>query len=282
MAYGPQEFFQHLMSKYHIDRYVDVIAMHAYPESWMNERAETVFQQWVPAMHQLIEADRSGDALWVNEMGYPDYRLSANRASIYGVPVFYKYEHTRLYEAAMLFKFEVMAFASGQVTLTGWYRIDDFAPGHEKLGSDFVNYHLGLVDASGKPKPTLFALHFFNQLFGHGAILIHPREKLPVRSRSVVYAFLTRQNRLLLIGWLRSSKMLKSLTRPGSYKTAALSMSPSICPVLVSRQSAISILKVIIRRLKLSCSRIHPPRSTTFAEIASTSPRFRALSVQNN
>jgi hypothetical protein len=127
-------------------------------------------------MHQLIEADRSGAALWVNEMGYPDYRLSANRASIYGVPVFYKYQHTRLYGAAMLFKFEVMAFASGQVAGTGWYRIDDFAPENEKLGNDLVNYHLGLVHASGNPKPTLFALHFFNQLFGPGAILIRPRD----------------------------------------------------------------------------------------------------------
>ncbi len=215
MAYGPQEFFQHLMSKYHIDRYVDVIAMHAYPESWMNERAETVFLQWVPAMHKLIDANRSGDALWVNEMGYPDYRLSPNQASIYGVPVFYNYEHTRQYEAAMLFKFYVMAFASGEVSLTGWYRIDDFAPGNEKLGSDLVNYHLGLVDASGNPKPTLFALHFFNQLFGPGAILIHPRETLLPRSQSIVYALRTRQDRLLLIGWLRSPKDAEVANKSG-------------------------------------------------------------------
>jgi hypothetical protein len=215
MAYGPQEFFQRLISQYHIDRWVDVIAMHAYPESWMNERAETVFLQWVPAMRQLIDQDRSGDALWVNEMGYPDYRLSASEASVYGVPVFYKHEHTRQYQAAMLFKFYVMAFASGQVALSGWYRIDDFAPGNEKLGTDQVNYHLGLVDAAGNPKPTLFALYFFNELFGPGARLLNPRELLQPRSQSIVYAFLTRQNRLLLIGWLRSSKDTEITNKSG-------------------------------------------------------------------
>jgi glycosyl hydrolase family 39 (putative alpha-L-iduronidase) len=222
MAYGPGEFFQHLMSQYHIDRYVDVIAMHAYPESWMNERAETVFLKWVPAMQQLIETDHSGDALWVNEMGYADYRLRRNQASIYGTSVFYGYEHTRKYEAAMLFKFEIMALASGQVALTGWYRIDDFAPGKEKLGNDLVNYHLGLVDTAGHPKPDLFALRFFNQLFGLGARVIRQYDLPAAGSQSVIDVFLNAENKAVVVAWLRSSESNEVAQKSGTAPDARL------------------------------------------------------------
>lgn len=205
MAYGPGEFFQHLMTRYQIDEYVDVIAMHAYPESWLDERTETVFQQWVPRMEQMIRNDNSGDDFWVNEMGYADYRFRQNQASVYGTQVFYSYEHTRRYQAAMLFKFEVMALASEQVGLTGWYRIDDFPPDEKRLGSDLVNYHLGLVDACGRPKPALFALRFFNRLFGKPIKVLHPRIVAHPRSQAVIDEFLRSDHKVLVIGWLRSS-----------------------------------------------------------------------------
>ncbi len=205
MAYGPGDFFQHLMAKYQIDEYVDVIAMHAYPESWTNERAEAVFQQWVPRMVEMIRNDNSGDGFWVNEMGYADYRFRRNQASVYGTQIYYRYEHTRRYQAAMLFKFEVMALASEQVGLTGWYRIDDFPPGEKRLGSDLVNYHLGLADACGRPKPAFFALRFFNRLFGKPIKVFQPRILVPASSQAVVDVFLRSDHKVLVIGWLRSS-----------------------------------------------------------------------------
>ncbi len=205
MAYGPGEFFQRLMTKYQIDEYVDVIAMHAYPESWSNERAETIFQQWIPRMMQMIVHDNSGDGFWVNEMGYADYRLSHNQASVYGTQVFYSYEHTREYQAAMLFKFEVMALASEQVGLTVWYRIDDFPLKEKRLGSDLVNYHLGLIDVYGHPKPAFFALRFFNLLFCRVTEVLHPRIAVPQGSQSVVNVFLSTDHKILVVGWLRSS-----------------------------------------------------------------------------
>lgn len=71
MAYGPGPFFRELMSRYHIDEYVDVIAMHAYPETWDNERAETIFQRWIPEMHQLIAQDGSGDGCGSTKWAMP-------------------------------------------------------------------------------------------------------------------------------------------------------------------------------------------------------------------
>jgi hypothetical protein len=205
MAYGPGEFFQRLMREDHIAGYVDVIAMHVYPESWLNQRAEDIFQQWVPAMRQMIQSVHSGAQLWLNEMGYPDYRLTSNQASVYGTRIFYNYEHTPAYQAAMLFKLEVMALASGQVELTGWYRIDDFPVTERRLGSDLINYHLGLEDSRHHPKPAFFALRFFNRLFHRATRLFPAKVAAPAGSQAVVNVFQTREGKVVVVGWLRSS-----------------------------------------------------------------------------
>lgn len=213
MASGPSNFFQALIARFHIDRTVDVVAMHAYPESWLNVPAETIFQQWVPQVHELLSQDRSGDDLWINEMGYPNYRYRSNQASVYGTNVYYRYEHTRRYQAVMLFKMEVMALASGQVSLTGWYRIDDFARSETQLGGDLVNYHLGLEDSRGRLKPALPALAFFNRLFGVATRVLQEKIVRIENSQSVVNVFQTEQGKTIVIGWLRSP-------RPGEAQAA--------------------------------------------------------------
>jgi hypothetical protein len=200
MAYGPGDFFRGLITEHHLDRYVDIIATHGYPETWLNERAEVIFQQWIPAMRQMIAEDQSGADLWINEMGYADYRYSHDKASVYGVDVFNDYEHTRRYQAVMLFKFFVMALASQQVSLAGWYRIDDFPPSETRLGSDLVNYHLGVVDDRGKAKPARFALTFFNRFFSTAATATVS----PANSTAVVNIFRSGNHHVIVTGWLRS------------------------------------------------------------------------------
>ncbi|HLK50166.1 MAG TPA: cellulase family glycosylhydrolase [Bryobacteraceae bacterium] len=204
LSYGAGPFFQRLINDYHVDRYVDVIALHAYPETWSNERAETVFQQWIPAVWDALTRDQSGVDLWVNEMGYADYRYRSNQASIYGVSVYYRGEHTSQYQAQMLFKFEVMALGSGHVSLSGWYRIDDFPSTEKRLGPDAVNYHLGLFDPSGRPKPAFRALRFFNRLFSRPTRRVPARVGRPGSSQSVVDLFERVDGRFLMVGWLRS------------------------------------------------------------------------------
>lgn len=205
MANGPGNFFRMLIEKHHLDRYVDVVAMHAYPESWLDGPAELIFNRWVPEMSRIIAADASGDDLWLNEMGYPDYRFRANQASIYGTRVFYSYEHTRRYQAAMLFKMETMALASETISLAGWYRIDDFPSTEKRLGPDLVNYHLGVVDWRGRPKPALFALGFFDRLFREPSRPLHLRIIRKPTSESVVNIFQRQDGRVIIVGWLRSS-----------------------------------------------------------------------------
>ena len=205
LAHGPSPFFRRLISEYHIDREVDVVAVHAYPETWTNERAETVFEQWIPELWDAMGRDGSRAELWLNEMGYADYRYGRSKASIYGTNVFYGYEHTANYQAAMLFKFEVMALASRYVSLAGWYRVDDFSRNEKRLGSDLVNYHLGLENTKGQPKPALLALRFFERLLGAATRGIEPHITRGVNSQSVVKVFQRADGQLIVVAWLRSS-----------------------------------------------------------------------------
>jgi hypothetical protein len=186
------------------------VAMHAYPESWDEERAESIYYDRVDAMAKLIAPGNR--ELWLNETGYPDYRLSANKASVYGVHVYYEYEHTPEYQAAFLFKSFVMALGGEEATLIGWYRTDDFPHSDKRLPNDKVHNHLGLFDTRGRPKPAMRAFAFFNRLFAT------PTRKTQVsvasnakQSQAIVEVRETKAGRdlpakLLIVAWLRSSE----------------------------------------------------------------------------
>jgi hypothetical protein len=105
----------------------------------------------------------------------------------------------------MLFKMEVMALATQQVSLTGWYRIDDFPLSEKRLGPDMVNYHLGVEDWRGRAKPALAALAFFNRLFGRPVRVLAEKTITPERSQSVVNEFQSKDGKTIVSGWLRSS-----------------------------------------------------------------------------
>lgn len=202
MTHGSSDFFRVLISKYHLEQYVDVLALHAYPESWNEERAEATFGPWIEQMHEV--AERSGRKLWLNEMGYADYRYQPNKASLWGTDVYYAYEHTRQYQANFLFKSFVMTLATHDVSLAGWYRIDDFRDTDPRMPEDKVNGHLGIIDAAGRPKPAYYALRFYNSLFAQPNRVVLSRDPNP-HSAAVVRVFQFRNGRVIVVGWLRSS-----------------------------------------------------------------------------
>ncbi len=201
MSHGPGSFFDVLISRYHLEQYVDVLALHAYPESWHEERAETVFGNWINDMG--ANARRSGRALWLNEMGYADYRFEPSHASLWGTNVFYNYEHTPRYTADFLFKSFVMTLGSGHVSLAGWYRIDDFREDDVRMPSDKVHHHLGLTFVNGKKKPAFYALRFFNSLFSQPVRLVEA--STPVGSLATVRTIERKDGKIVIAGWLRSS-----------------------------------------------------------------------------
>src|SRR6202035_4947234 len=99
MSRGPSDFFQDLLEKFQIERYIDVLAMHGYPETWGEERVERVYHDWIPKMTELMRSEHSGVDLWTNELGYADFRFSSTQASKWGGSIFYDYEHTSSYAA---------------------------------------------------------------------------------------------------------------------------------------------------------------------------------------
>ena len=180
-----------------------MLALHAYPETWNEERAETAFGQRIEEMHDV--AKRSGRKLWLNEMGYADYRYQPSHASLWGTNTYYRYEHSRRYQADFLFKSFVMTLASGDVSLAGWYRIDDFSDADPRMPQDKVNDHLGIMDVEGKPKPAFFAFRFFNSLFADPVRVIEEPAAKP-GSQAVVRVFQEKDGEVIVAGWLRSSK----------------------------------------------------------------------------
>ena len=213
MSHGPSEFFRSLLLDYDIGRWVDVVAMHGYPESWGEDRAETVYQDWISQMANLIR--QSGIDLWANEMGYADYRYAPAAASIWGVSVVYNYEHTPEFAATSLFKDLTMTLASGSTSLAMWYRIDDFAGKDASFSKDAVNFHLGLFDAQGRPKPAFRAMKFFHQVLGEPVRPINPDPVLATGSQAVVDVFQRVDGHVIVAAWLRSSHASEVPDRSG-------------------------------------------------------------------
>jgi polysaccharide biosynthesis protein PslG len=208
MSHGPAEFFDTLMTRHHIYRWVDVIAMHGYPESWDEDRAEAVYGARVAKMENEIRRSGSQLDLWLNEMGYADYRFQAAHASEWGTNAYYDYEHTKKYAAEFLLKSMLMTAASGDVSLAGWYRIDDFRHSDRRMPADKVHYHLGLVDVNGRPKPEYYAMKFANRLLDQK---LRPADssttvKRAPQSQAIVHAFETPEGKVIVTGWLRSSE----------------------------------------------------------------------------
>ena len=202
MSLGPSPFYRELIDQYHLDRYADVIAVHAYPESWHEARIEMAFEDVIAPLAKLVVP--TGDDYWLDEMGYPDYRYTRSKASVYGVHVYYAHEHTRAFQAVALFRMFTLARATQRLALAGWYRIDDFSHRDPRMGNDYVNHHLGLIDVAGQRKPDFFALRLFAKLFDEPAKPIQPLIRSSPQSQAVVNVFERRDGKLIIIGWLRS------------------------------------------------------------------------------
>ncbi|HWR35603.1 MAG TPA: beta-galactosidase [Clostridia bacterium] len=208
MSRGPGPFFETLVSKYQIGSFVDVIALHGYPESWDEERAEEVFLKRIPEMKRLTDRSGGKPELWLNEMGYADYRYRPNQASVWGTNTYYRYEHSQRYAADFLLKSFIMTAVSGQITLAGWYRIDDFLHTDRRMPADKVHYHLGVQNVNGARKPSFKAFRFFNKLFAQRVRTADQDANVhrAAASQSVVHAFERKDGKLVIAGWLRSSE----------------------------------------------------------------------------
>lgn len=203
---SPTPFFQTLQTQFEIERYVDVVNIHGYHETWNNDRMEQYPAQIGATADSLPQADGTPD-LWLAEFGYSDYRFAPDRVTRYGVRAYYAYEHTPDYQAVALFKAHVLALSTGRLSLTAWYRINDLKPSQTVIGDD-NNKFLGLLTVEGSPKPAFYALRFYNRLFDQPVRCIDRLVTVekPDASQAEVHCFEKRNGHLVVAAWLRSPK----------------------------------------------------------------------------
>jgi hypothetical protein len=205
MAEGAEAFFQASIKKYRVDQSVNAIGLHAYPETWDERTAEEYLPTQIAEMQETLASVHSSADLWVDEVGYSDYRYSARSASKdVDVPVLFAYEHTAAYQAQMLWREHIEVLATGEASLMGWYRIHDLPSGTNVIG-DANNRHLGLLDVHGRKKPAFYALRFYDQLFDQPVRNLDSRMVIrPAKgsSHAVVHVFEEQNGDVIVTGWL--------------------------------------------------------------------------------
>ena len=203
-ARGP--FYDALMERFELQRWIDVVNVHGYLETWGEQRAEQ-YPARISAMLQLVPAGPSlRPDLWLAEFGYSSKRHSPRQASIWGVSVVYRYEHTPGFQAVALLRDHLLALSTGQLSLTAWYRIRDLPTTEVVIGDD-NNKHLGLLDVQGHRKPAWDAFRLYSRLFT-GPLRRSQREREllePGGTQTVAMAFDRPDGGLLVAAWLRSS-----------------------------------------------------------------------------
>jgi polysaccharide biosynthesis protein PslG len=208
MANSHMHFLKTLIDKYDIDQTVDVINMHGYFQTWNSHPIED-YSAYIDNVAKELH-DPSSPDLWMAEFGYSSLRPEDPADA--PDPTFYAYEHTPAYQAAMLFKSQVIALSTGELSLTAWYRIRDLNPETDVIGDD-NNKFFGIATADGALKPAAYALRFYNELFDRPTRCIDGSvevESSTAGSQAEVHVF-RQHGRLIVIGWLRS-------TLPGELK----------------------------------------------------------------
>ncbi|APR88107.1 hypothetical protein A7982_13456 [Minicystis rosea] len=204
MARGRGPFSEAVLTRLDVGRHFDAMNLHGYLETWSPEPAEG-YPARVDSMAALLPHRGKGPDLWMAEMGYSDRRSTPSEPSSGYTHAVFDYEHTPEYQAEALIKHHVLARAGGRLSLTAWYRINDLPLTEGVIGDDH-NRHLGILDVSGAPKPSFWAMRLVSHLFDQPVRAIDARIRVerPAGSQSEVHAFERRDGKVLVFGWLRS------------------------------------------------------------------------------
>ncbi|HEX4925038.1 MAG TPA: cellulase family glycosylhydrolase [Bdellovibrionales bacterium] len=176
-------FAEVALETHQLDRWVDVIAVHGYHETWEPEPVEE-YAHKVAIVSNLIAQNRSGADLWFNEIGFSSKR-------------------GELAQAIHLWKQHAIILASEDVSLTAWYRIWDLPKKQNVIGDDH-NRHLGLIALGGRAKPSLSAFRAVRRALG-GSMRVLRSNELRVRGLgqgAQVYVFERADDTLVILGWL--------------------------------------------------------------------------------
>lgn len=191
---GGVDFFRELFAQPGAAQAIDVVNLHSYYETWNPNPLETI-PSYVDDIGRIV-AERGGrQPLWMAEVGYSNFQSTKATQ--------YPYEHSVDFQAVMLVRTLALLFAKPAVSLVAWYELKDPRPTDAMIGDD-NNRHLGVVYADYRPKPALSALTLMNRLFAAGFRSVDAELGGSADPELERHGFVTAQNTLLLIGWLRT------------------------------------------------------------------------------
>jgi hypothetical protein len=196
-------FARALFQRHQIGRSIDVLNLHSYFETWDNRRAEQLPRRitgYKNASQAMATKRGAAPDLWLAEFGYSSAAPVQGKVSAW-VKAAHDFEHTREFQAVALLRHHVLALASGQLSLTAWFRIRDLAASESVIGDD-NNRHFGLIDVAGQPKPALAAMRLWNRLMDQPTRKIAATIVGRKRPKAQVYAFAKKDGAVVVAAWL--------------------------------------------------------------------------------
>jgi CDP-paratose 2-epimerase len=137
-----------LMEHYGVLKYIDVVAIHAFPGMWWSGQSNWDWQShwngWQDKIDYIVE-HAAGQPVWVTETGLATWDLATQRVAKLDL-------QTQMLERAA-------AAPAGRVY---WYCLYDLDPAREAIEGFHIDeneYHLGLLTHDGRPKPAMERLN---------------------------------------------------------------------------------------------------------------------------
>jgi class 3 adenylate cyclase len=200
---GHLEFLDELFEQQDAARFVDVVNLHAYYETWNPEPLEAL-SGYVAAASELVQRHGGRQSLWAAEVGYSDFRDGPRVSD--ATSAWYVHEHTLEYQAVVLVRTLTLLLSSPSISLIAWYELKDLPAAAAVIG-DANNRHLGVLFSDDRAKPARAALAWMVRSFGDGfqplseGLQVEPARSANSAARQL-YAFLTPRRSVLVIGWL--------------------------------------------------------------------------------
>lgn len=191
-----------LFHDYDISKYVDVVNIHSYNETWSGLPLERLYNH-IQRISDIVEQYGNHQSIWLCEVGYSDFRKGAYVS--YNYDAKYAYEHTPEYQANELFRTLTLIMSTGKAAATAWYRIEDLPVGTNVIG-DVNNDFLGVVNTRFQPKPAEKALKFFVKFFKEKNRCIDSEVTITrnIGSNSIVHVFRNEDGSVAVVAWLQT------------------------------------------------------------------------------
>ncbi len=142
---------------------LDAVSVHGFPMMWGGTVRDTAggseferawdepwrWRGWADRLEQFT-AEAEGLPVWITETGYATFDLASHQTAF----------HREQSEA-------LQAVAQAEAPRIYWYALQDLHPSRSAIEGDHVEeleYHLGLFDHTGQPKPALEAFRTLMQI----------------------------------------------------------------------------------------------------------------------